>query len=244
MKPSSPFVFSSFRVFVILFVSSCGYHSGLVDWDKSSSPTAGSILASPAASGEAPTIQPNATPTAGTATPTTLTVDSNTNCREGPGTTYTVVIVLVPGTTYQIIARAQDNKFWIITEIGKSTTCWVPAEMSNAFGNVTLLPVITPSAPTASAAGSVSAPTFPKQGWSIYCYGTGQADITLNWNDKSNNETGYRILRNNTVIAELPANSTNYFETITLLSGQSVSYQIQAYNATSFANLTVTMNCP
>ena len=135
----------------------------LIENTPLASPTAGVTqpLASATSGGPAPTIQPQVTPTNGTGTPTatTLTVDSNTNCREGPGTTYKVLIVLVPGTTYQMIGRTQDNKFWVVTELGKAIPCWVPAEMSNAFGNITLLPVTTPSAPTASAAGSVSPPT-------------------------------------------------------------------------------------
>ena len=213
------------------------------------SPTAGVTeqpLASPTASGETPTIQPNATatPSTGTPTATILTVDSNTNCREGPGLDFVIVIVLVPGTNYQMIARTADNKYWVVTEIGKSNACWVPAEMSNAFGNVNLLPVTTPSAPT-SAAGSLQAPTFPKNGWSYFCYGTGQTDISLQWTDNADNETGYRVIRDGVIVAELPVNSTSFLETISLASGQSVSYQIQVYNAASFAYSSVaTMTCP
>ena len=213
------------------------------------SPTLGATktpLASPTSSEAAPTIQPNATPTgtAGTPGATLLTVDSNTNCREGPGLDFVIVIVLVPGTNYQMIARTADNKYWVVTEIGKSNACWVPAEMSNAFGNVNLLPVTTPSAPT-SAAGALQAPTFPKNGWSYFCYGTGQTDISLQWTDNADNETGYRVIRDGVIVAELPVNSTSFLETISLASGQSVSYQIQVYNAASFAYSSVaTMTCP
>ncbi len=194
------------------------------------SPTAGGgqPLASPTAGG-APTLQPTITPTGG---PTTLTVDSNTNCREGPGTTYTVVIVLVPGTTYQIIARSSDNKYWVITEIGKSNICWVPAEMSNAFGNVTLLPVITPAAPTASASGSVAAPTGLSYQYSCSFNGV-NTDITvvLKWTDRSDNETGFRVYRDNALVVELPANTTTYTDLFAGSAVISYSYRISAFNA-------------
>ncbi|MEW5940456.1 MAG: hypothetical protein AB1750_12375, partial [Chloroflexota bacterium] len=163
--------------------------------------------------------------------------------REGPGMEYKIVITLIPGVTYQIIARSADNKYWVVTELGGSTPCWVLAEYSNAFGNTSLLPIITPSAPTAAPAAAVVAPSIKK--WNIYCYGANLADISIEWNDKSSTEDGYRVLRNNVVVAELPANSTYFFETINLLGGQSVGYIIQAYNAVGFANSSVlAIGCP
>jgi hypothetical protein len=204
------------------------------------------VFPSATADGPAPTIQPQATPTGGatgTPTATTLTVDLNTNCRAGPGLEYKIVITLLPGETYQMIARSTDNKYWVVTQIGQSTPCWVLAEYSNAFGNINLLPVITPSAPTAPAAAPVVAPSI--KNWKLYCYGANLADITIEWNDKSSTEDGYRVLRNGVLVADLPANSNYFFETINLLGGQSVGYQVQAYNSAGFANsATLTMTCP
>jgi hypothetical protein len=202
------------------------------------SPTAGRTeqpLASP--TGPAPTIQPNATATAGTgtATATTLTVDSNTNCREGPGLTYKIVIVLVPGTTYPIIARTTDNKYWIVAQQNTSTSCWVPAEFSNAFGDVTLLPDITPSAPTSSA-GALQAPTGLRYAYSCAFNGV-NSDITvsLRWTDNSNSETGFHVYRDNTLVMELAANSNTYTETFAGSASQIYSYRISAISATGEA---------
>jgi len=198
------------------------------------SPTVGLTeqpLASP--TGPAPTLQPNITPTAGTgtATATTLTVDSNTNCREGPGTSFTVVIVLVPGTTYQIISRTADNKYWIVTQQNSPTSCWVPAEFSNAFGDITLLPVTTPSAPTSSA-GSVQPPTSLRYAYSCVFNGV-NSDITvgLQWTDNSNNETGFRVYRDAALVVELTANSTAYTETFAGGAAVTYSYRVSAYNS-------------
>jgi hypothetical protein len=214
------------------------------------SPTAGATktpLASPTASGDAPTIQPNVTPTAltGTLGATILTVDSNTNCREGPGLNYVVVIVLVPGTTYQMIARTADNKYWVVAEIGKSNTCWVLAEMSNAFGNVNLLPVTTPSAPT-SAAGALQAPTG--LGWAHTCAFNGASyDITvvLRWADRSNNETGFRVYRDNALVEELPANTTTYTDVFAGGAAQVNTYRVSAWNANGEAlGSSISFSCP
>lgn len=193
-------------------------------------------LATATEGGPAPTIQPNATPTPGTGTPsaTLLTVDSNTNCREGPGQTYKVVIILVPGTNYQMIARTEDNKYWIVTEIGKATPCWVPAEFSNALGNTSLLPVTTPSAPTASASGLPAAPTGLKYNYSCAFNADASYTITvaLSWSDRSDNEQGFYVYRNGTLIATLAAGTTTYTDIFVGTASQLNSYQIAAFNAT------------
>ncbi len=184
--------------------------------------------------GIAATIQPNATATtAGTSSATILTVDSNTNCREGPGSSYKVVIILVAGATYQIIARTVDNKYWVITEPGTSTVCWVPAEFSNAFGDVTLLPVTTPSAPT-SVSGPINAPTG--LGYSFSCAFNGPSGdytvtVFLTWSDRSNNETGFYVYRDGALIATLPAGSTAYTDIFVGGALQLNTYQVAAYNA-------------
>lgn len=191
-------------------------------------------LATATEGGPAPTIQPNATPTVGTGTPgaALLTVDSNTNCREGPGTTYKVVIILVPGTNYQMIARTEDNKYWIVTEIGKATQCWVPAEFSNALGNTSLLPVTTPSAPTALSSGSPAAPSGLRYNFS--CAFNADASYTINvslsWTDRSDNEDGFYVYRNGALIATLAAGTTAYVDSFVGSASQLNTYQVASFN--------------
>jgi hypothetical protein len=216
------------------------------------SPTAKSTekvpLASPTSPTEAPTIQPNASasPTSGTGTPTAtyLTVDSNTNCREGPGQSYSIVIILVPGTTYQMIGRTADNKYWVVTEIGKANSCWVPAEMSNAFGNVNLLSVTTPSAPT-SAAGALQPPTSLRYEYSCVYNGV-NSDITvkLSWKDQSNDEDGFRVYRDGVLVATMDANTTFYSEVFAGAASFLYSYRVSSFNTTGEAmGDTITFSC-
>jgi hypothetical protein len=213
------------------------------------SPTVGATKAppaSPTSSGAAPTLQPSDTPTATAGTPgaTILTVDSNTNCREGPGLNFAIVIVLVPGTNYQMIARAADNKYWVVTEIGKSSSCWVPAEMSNAFGNVNLLPVTTPSAPT-SAVGSVQPPSGLKYQYNCVYNGIpGNIRVILQWSDRSNNETGFHVYRDGSLVVDLTANSTSYTDNFTGSTAVTYSYQVSAYNSAGEAmGGTISFSC-
>ncbi|MCK6584691.1 MAG: hypothetical protein L6Q49_16475 [Anaerolineales bacterium] len=82
------------------------------------------------------------------------------------------------------------------------------------------------------------------QKWDIACnYETNQANVTIRWADKED-ETGYRVVRNDVVVAELPADSTEYFDTITLLSGQTVAYRVIAFNpAGDASSKTISMGC-
>jgi hypothetical protein len=213
------------------------------------SPTLGATeqpLASPTVSGAAPTLQPNVTPTvtAGTPGATILTVDSNTNCREGPGPTYVIVIVLVPGTNYQMIARAADNKYWVVTEIGKSNACWVPADMSNAFGNVNLLPVTTPSAPT-SAASALQAPGALAYQYDCAFNGIpGNIHVYLKWADRSSDESGFRVYRDGSIIATLGANTIVYVDDFAGSISVIYTYFVSAFNASGEAMSTpISFSC-
>ncbi|MBI5965743.1 MAG: SH3 domain-containing protein [Chloroflexi bacterium] len=147
------------------------------------------------------------------------------NCRSGPNKSYQVIAQLLPNQQVQIIGFLPPN-YWVVkSQLGD---CWLSGEFATPSGNIAAVPTVT--APPTPEGAKPEAPTFPKNGWTFYCYGPGSADITLTWNDKANNETGYRIFRNSELVIDLPANSTNFTETIALNTGQTVSYQIQAYN--------------
>jgi len=218
--------------------------AGNIPLPSQSAGTAEQPLASP--TGRSPTLQPSDTPAGGTGTPTatTLTVDSNTNCRAGPGQTYKVVVLLVPGATYQISARTADNKYWILTLPNTADSCWVPAELSNAFGNVTYLPLVTPSAPTSSV-GLVQAPTGLT--WTYDCVHNGIPGnilVLLVWTDRSTNETGFRLYRDNVQVVELAANTTTYTDMFAGNTAVTYTYRVSAYNAASEApGAPITFSC-
>lgn len=180
---------------------------------------------------------------AATITPTfsqpMASVGDVTNCRKGPGTGYERVTQLVPGEAVQIVGFYPPN-YWVVSS--KNGECWLSGEFATPVGSFAVVPTV--NAPPTPLGGAPEAATFPKNGWTFYCY-SGQADITLSWNDNANTETGYRILRNGEVAAELAANSTYFAETIPLLSGQNVGYQIQAYNEIGSADSsTASITCP
>jgi hypothetical protein len=162
-----------------------------------------------------------------------------TNCRKGPATSYERVTQIMPLESVKIIGFFPPN-YWVVST--KDGDCWLSGEFTTPSGSFAAIPTVP--APATPQGGAPDAATFSKNGWTFYCY-SGQADITLSWNDNAKNESGYRILRNGETVAELPANSTYFAETTSLLSGQNVGYQVQAYNQAGEVNSsTASITCP
>lgn len=194
-------------------------------------------LASPSAN-----LQPVATMAISTPTfsQPMASVGDVTNCRKGPGKDYERVTQILPADSVKIIGFFPPN-YWIVST--KDGDCWLSGEFTTPVGSFAAVPTVT--APPTPQGGAPEAASFQKNGWTFSCYGPGQADITLSWNDNADNESGYRVIRNGDKVAELPANSTYFAETIDLLSGQSVGYQIQAYNESGESNSpAANMACP
>lgn len=195
--------------------------------------------------------QPLASPLAADAETITVTptyskpmasVGEVTNCRTGPGVNYERVTQIMPATSVEIIGFFPPN-YWIVST--SAGNCWVSGQFTTPVGSYAAVPTVTAPPTSTSSSAAPDPATFPSNGWTFFCYNSGQADITISWIDKAINETGYRILRNDEVAAELPANTTYFEETITLPSGQSVGYQIQGYNTSGQTNSAVaTITCP
>ena len=188
---------------------------------------------------------PLASPTSASSTQSTPESTGNpmasfedvTNCRVGPGVNYERVTQIQPGFAVEIVGYYPPN-YWIV-ETDKGP-CWVAGEFVTPSGSVSAVPTVTaPPTPTGGAPENVSL-----QKWDITCdYVTNEANTTISWADKED-EIGYRVVRNDVVIAELPANTTEFKETITLLSGQTVGYSIIAFNAVgSTQSKTISLGC-
>lgn len=164
-------------------------------------------------------------------------VEDVTNCRTGPGVNYERVTQIQPSDAVEIVGFFPPN-YWIVnTDAG---TCWVAGEFVTPSGSISAVPTV--SSPPTSQANALQNVSLQK--WEIFCnYETDKADVTIIWADKDG-EAGYRISRNGTVIAELPANSTQFTETITLLAGQNVGYVVIAFNTSGSNNSkTITLSC-
>lgn len=164
-----------------------------------------------------------------------LTVLESTNCRAGPGQDYEVVFTYLPNKTLTILGRYDPTNYWLVkSDEAGAGQCWLWGEYVEVSGSYWVVPSVTPP-PTATPAPP-AAPSL--QNWEFTCSGD-QMTITIDWTDRAVNETGYRILRNGEVAAELPPDSIQYIETIPLSDGESAEYFIQVYSASDTANTRV-----
>jgi len=108
---------------------------------------------------------------------------------------------------------------------------------TNTMPTAVASPMSTPAPP--------NAPT-----WSAYNYtcefivGGSTMTMHLAWNDRSNSEDGYRVYRDQQVIATLPPNSTSYVDVAFVATGKKLSYSVEAFNQNwQVSGNTITYGC-
>ncbi|HEX5838318.1 MAG TPA: hypothetical protein VFY26_10855 [Anaerolineales bacterium] len=179
-------------------------------------------------SGPTPTITPTySTPV--------LKVLESTNCREGPGEEYKIFFTHLPDVELEIVGRYEPTNFWLVKSPQSQTgTCWLWGEYVEVSGSYWVVPTLTPP-PTATLAPP-QAPSIEQ--WDFACSG-GTMTFNLLWEDRATNEDGYRIFRDGEAIAELPANSTSFSESIPIEAGENRDYYLQVYGPTGSLNTSI-----
>lgn len=85
-----------------------------------------------------------------------FTLMQNSNCHNGPGVSYDVVLDLQAGTSLDVIGRNLDNSWWRVAE-GPSIDCWIPGDAGTFTGDPAAIPItssryatqaVTPPTPT------------------------------------------------------------------------------------------------
>jgi len=156
-----------------------------------------------------------------------LTLREQTNCRNGPGQDYDILFAYVKGVKREIIGYYPQENWWLVKAPESATgECWIWGEFADVTGSYWVVPTVTPP-PTATLAPP-KAPGITK--WDFFCNtASGEMTITILWKDNASNETGFNVYRDGEKIAELPADSNSYTETIIVKTGQTVKYQIEVY---------------
>ena len=169
-----------------------------------------------------------------------LTVREQTNCRAGPGQDYEILFTYLPGKELEIVGRYDPDNYWLVKAVESPTgTCWLWGEFVEVTGSYGAVPSVTPPATVTSA--PPQAPSIVE--WEFSCSG-GTITFIVSWEDKANNETGYRVFRNGETVAELPANSSSYTDTMTPTGNENVDYYLQVYSPFGSANSSIMrMNC-
>lgn len=189
-----------------------------------------------------PTLSITRTPTP-TITPTysvpMLTVNEPTNCRTGPGQSYDILFTLLAGASVEIVGRYPTNNYWTVKVPGMDEPCWIWGEYSTASGSYWTVPSVTP--PATASASPPGAPSISN--WEYTC-GFGNATVTLKWSDRAENESGYRIYRNDERVTDLPPNSNAYSEVIEVEGSETITYRIEAFNSTgASSSSTISFSC-
>jgi hypothetical protein len=248
MRPKPHFLASISLVVAILACNLPGTTPSLSVEEQAATAIAATLLAQTQNSEDVPisatpsrTARPSATTTAATVTITPtfstpqLTVLESTNCREGPGQDYEVVFTYLSNKKLTILGRYDPTNYWLVkSDETRAGQCWLWGEYVEVSGSYWVVPSVTPP-----ATATLAPPLAPSiQRWEYFC-SVGDMTITIEWADKATNETGYRILRDGQSVAELPANSTSYSETIALETGESAEYYLQVFGPGGTTNANV-----
>lgn len=147
----------------------------------------------------------------------------NAFCRKGPYTTFGTAAGFELGQEVELIGRSEPGiPQWWYTAL----RCWVSDVTVETSGPVDELPII-PSPPTPT-------PVPPPAGPARFRIGNWICDpklyqVTLSWIDQAQNEDGYRVYRDGSLIATLPANANSYVDNPP--RGAAHTYALEAYNA-------------
>jgi len=168
-----------------------------------------------------------------TSTPTfaksLLYINDNTQCRTGTSSNFQAVSELNKGITVEMIGKDTSQSAWLIKVPNSTATCWVLAGDGSPSGDYESLPEVTPQPSTQKLPGT---PAFV--GWPWFCtYSNGvmyKATVNLSWIDPANDANGFRVYRQGTQIADLPAKTTSIVDTVEVVTGTDLSYGIAAYN--------------
>ena len=180
-----------------------------------------------------PTLAITRTPTP-TITPTysvpMLTVNEPTNCRSGPGQSYDIRFTFLAGASAEIVGNYPTNNYWTVKVPGMDEPCWVWGEYTTVSGSTWTVPTVNPPATL-----TPSPPTAPSiSNWDYVCgYSASgpNVTVTLEWTDRADGESGYRIYRNGKSVAELPPNSGSFTEVVDVVSGENLTYLIEVVSS-------------
>lgn len=154
-----------------------------------------------------------------------LTITGDSNCRTGPAASFTVVTSFSAGTELSILAKNTPSNYWLVAIPTSTDTCWVSGENAKTSGDLAAIPEATANAPASKA------PSKPGSLHYSYTCTSSSISVSLSWADAASDETGYHVYRAGVKIADLPANSTTYNDTVNAGPPQDLQYSVTAYNA-------------
>lgn len=203
------------------------------------------------AGGVALSLDLDATPTASSLTLIAIP-DQNYNCRYGNGTTFDIADTLFEGQEYSPIGVGPDKQWLQFSGPSFGEKCWAPGngftlllngnELPLADLPVDLLPLVSyPAAPTATPdpdeGNNASQPDAPSglQASEAQCSPNGY-QVSLSWDDNSDNEDGFYIYHNGQLVATVGVDVQKYTHSVPMPWNQQQNYVVAAYNSAGSAS--------
>jgi hypothetical protein len=142
-----------------------------------------------------------------------------------------IVVNLQAGEKAEIIGKSEG--FWVV-KTPDGSECWIADQGVTIEGDVAAVPNVEPP-PTPEPL-----PPAPPQNLQLIrqtCkvdHSTKSvrriSEFHLGWEDMSNNETGFHVYRDGTLVAEIPADKTDVVDVVDLKNFRSHFYYVAAYN--------------
>lgn len=177
----------------------------------------------------------------------TVTVNSDTNCRTGPNINYDFVMLFQAGFSAEIIGKYTPANYWIIKYPGGGgNTCWLWGQYATIVGDTAGLPEMVPPPLPPTATPAPTAPNPPK-GVNLACSSVNNSKkvgnfwiisyewtVKVKWKDNSDNEDGFSVYKNGSLLANVGPNATSYtdqFNVGLILTGTTWTYGVASYNS-------------
>ena len=177
-------------------------------------------------------------------------VSEDTNCRTGPGKVYDYIGALVVGEKAEVVGKNTASDYWIIKNPDRNGNCWLWGYYATVVGNTDKLQeFIVPPTPTPTIPLAPEKLVVTKKENVVSAPPNCTADLTLTWDDKSDNEGGFNLYQDAVKIASYESSSgtsqLSVVISITALDTIPFELGITAFNVTGeSARAVVQVVCP
>lgn len=195
------------------------------------------------AAASTPTPFPSPVPTPTIAKPI-LYFPLEARCRTGPTANFKIIGTFPAGTTVEMIGRDSSRSAWLVRIPNSADACWVQAQDGSPGGDIQSLPEVTPQPVSVNTPSPVLSIAYD-----FYCSYTDNVTLSvttqLKWFVLSNNDAnGYRVYRSDALVADVPADTTTYTDTASVVVGTQSVYSVEAYNEAGVsARKTISFTC-
>lgn len=145
-------------------------------------------------------------------------------------------------TSYEVWRSISGSAFVRVAQLSANSVFYMDTGLTQGTSYAYFVRAVDSAGSADSNTVNTATPTPPRTPSGATVTFLSSNEVDLQWNDNSNNEVGFKVLRrvnnvNFTQIASLPPNTTQYNDT-TVQPGVYYEYHIQAYNVAGYSDFT------